>query len=220
LTSQITNNYYKREFWATENLKYSVPHFRLEKVARVLNNIAGTTKCSLLDVGCGPATLRSLLAQNVDYYGIDIAIQQPDSHLIEADFVESPIVIENKTFDFVVAQGVFEYIGAAQEQKLIEIRDILKQHGKFILTYVNFDHSHKSIYWPYNNIRSFANFYASITEVFEVERCFPTSHRRYHDEPQSRLMKALQSHINLNIPFISRHFAVEYLFVCSKRRED
>ena len=45
--------YYKRDFWGKENLKFIEPHFRLEKSARIIDNIARGRDCDLLDVGCG-----------------------------------------------------------------------------------------------------------------------------------------------------------------------
>ena len=68
---------YKRDFWANENTKYTRPHHRMLKVARLVNRLAAGRNCRLLDVGCGPATLGHLLDPNVEYYGIDIAIQEP-----------------------------------------------------------------------------------------------------------------------------------------------
>jgi SAM-dependent methyltransferase len=215
---QATSVYYKREFWADENLKYRKPHFRLEKAARLINRIAKGKKCDLLDVGCGPAALRGLLDPKILYCGIDIAIQEVSPNLLEADFVESPIKFQDKRFDIVVAQGVFEYVGKVQQQKMTEIRDLLKDGGTFIATYVNFGHRNKNVYWPYNNIQSFDMFYASLQQSFEVDRYFPTSHRWRHDEPRDRLMWAVQKHINLNIPVLSRLFGVEYFFICSKKR--
>jgi SAM-dependent methyltransferase len=215
--SEISIKYYKRDFWADENLKYCQPHFRMEKAARLTNTIANGRECELLDIGCGPATLMHLLDPNICYYGIDIAIQKPSPNLIEADFVETPIKFHNKRFDIVVTQGVFEYIGNVQLKKMAEIRGLLNEGGTFIVTYVNFDHCHRNIYWPYNNIQSFHEFYRSLTQFFNVDRYFPTSHRWYHDEPRGRLMWAIQRHINLNIPFISRLFGVEYFFICSTK---
>lgn len=211
--------YHKREFWIKENLSYAKPHFRLEKAARLVNRIAGGKECDLLDVGCGPAVLGQLIAPNVHYYGVDIAIQQPAANLVEADFVQGPIKFGGRRFDIIVAQGVFEYIGAVQQQKLSEIQDVLKEGGTFIATYVNFDHRNKNIYWPYNNIQPFDKFYRSLTRFFHVDRYFPTSHRWHHDEPRGRVMWALQKHINLNIPVISRLFGVEYFFICSKKQQ-
>ena len=171
-----------------------------------------------MDVGCGPAALIHLLDPNIHYCGIDIAIQEPSPKLIEADFVEGPIKFNDKRFDIIVAQGVFEYIGNVQGQKLSEIRDLLNEGGTFIATYVNFDHRNKNIYWPYNNIQSFSVFYQSLAQFFQVDRYFPTSHRWHHDEPRDRLIWAVQKHINLNIPLISRLFGVEYFFICSKKQ--
>jgi SAM-dependent methyltransferase len=191
----------------------------MEKAARLVNKIANGQECSLLDVGCGPATLKHLLDPNIHYHGIDIAIQEPSPDLIEVDFVESPISFRGKRFDIIVAQGVFEYIGSVQRQKLLEIRSLLKETGTFIATYVNFDHRSKNIYWQYNNIQSFRVFYCSLRQFFNVDRYFPTSHRWYHDEPRGRILWFLQKYINLNIPLLSRSFAVEFFFVCSKETE-
>ena len=49
------NTLYKKDFWSKENLEYSRPHYRLEKSARIINRIARGRRCTLLDVGCGPA---------------------------------------------------------------------------------------------------------------------------------------------------------------------
>ena len=37
----ISKNLQKKEFWSTENLKYSRPHYRLNKSARIINRLAG-----------------------------------------------------------------------------------------------------------------------------------------------------------------------------------
>jgi SAM-dependent methyltransferase len=214
---QANQIYYKRDFWADENLKYERPHFRLEKAARLVNKIAKGEDCNLLDVGCGPAALMQLLDPNIHYHGIDIAIQKPSSKLVEADFVEGPIKFNDESSDIIVTQGVFEYIGSVQEQKLAEIRDLLNADGVFVATYVNFDHRNKNVYWPYNNIQPFGVFHRSLTQFFHVNRYFPTSHRWCHDEPRDRFMWTIQRHINVNIPLISRLFGVEYFFICSKK---
>ena len=101
---------------------------------------------------------------------------------------------------------------------MAEIRDLLKEGGTFVATYVNFDHRNKNIYWPYNNIQPFDVFYNSLQQVFQVDRYFPTSHRWHHDEPRDRFRWAVQKHINVNIPLLSRLLGVEYFFICSKKR--
>ncbi len=83
---QATGAYYKRDFWIAENLNYAKPHYRLEKAARIVNKLARGQNRTLLDVGCGPATLKHLLGGNIQYHGIDIAIHNPAPNLREVDF--------------------------------------------------------------------------------------------------------------------------------------
>ena len=215
---EVSQTYYKRDFWAEENLKYLEPHFRMKKAARLLNRIAHGRQCDLLDVGCGPATLMRLLDKNIRYYGIDMAIHCPAPNLIESDFTANQIKFGDKKFDVVLAQGVFEYIGSFQMQKFSEIRQLLEANGTFVVSYVNFDHLNKFVYEPYNNVLSFDEFRKSLASLFQIDKIIPTSHRWRHDEPRGRVMRAIQMPVNVNIPFISRLFAVEYLFICSAPR--
>ena len=211
------NTLHKKDFWSQENLKYSRPHYRLEKSARIINRLARGKRCTLLDVGCGPAALRSLLRPDIQYHGIDIAIHDPAPDLIEADFVEAPIQFADKRFDIVIAQGVFEYMGGVQDRKFAEIVRLLNDDGAFIVSYVNFSHRGKNIYWPYSNVQSPGDFRQSLAQRFEIQRFFPTSHNWNHSEPNRRLLKTGNMHTNINIPFISRMLAVEYFFICSPR---
>ena len=212
-----TVQYYKRDFWRKENLKFSQPWYRLEKSARIINRIARGEECTLLDVGCGPATLMRLLPPNIQYHGIDIAIHDPAPNLIEADFLKTPIRFSDKRFDIIVAQGVFEYVGDFQSQKFAEIAHLLNENGTFIVSYTNFGHRNKQIYWPFSNIQSFDDFRKSLARYFNIERFFPASHNWKHAQPNRKLVKTVNMHIDLNIPFISPVLAVEYFFICSSR---
>lgn len=213
--AQVSEKYYKREFWATENLKYVKPHFRLAKAARIVNRLARGKECDLLDVGCGPATLEGLLTSNVRYHGIDIAIHKEAPNLLQTDFLSAPIQFGERKFDIIVAQGVFEYVGQFQAQKLTEIKQLLRKDGFLLVSYVNFDHPRRLVYEPYSNVQTFNEFKMGLTRVFRIERYFPTSYKWHHSEPTSEWMKALQMRINVNIPLLSRLFAVEYFFICS-----
>ena len=212
-----TVKYYKRDFWSQENLKYSRPHFRLEKAARITNGLSRGRERSLLDVGCGPSALAHLLAPNIRYYGIDISIPQPAPNLMEADIAASPVAFGGKRFDIVLAQGFFEYMGEFQRQKFEEIAGILNPGGLFVLTYVNFGHRDKELYWPYNNVQPLKHFRDDVRRYFKIERSFPTSHNWRHSEPNRKLLKAANMRINANIPLISPALAVEYFFICSAR---
>jgi cyclopropane fatty-acyl-phospholipid synthase-like methyltransferase len=208
---------YKRDFWINENLNYTRPHFRLEKSARIINKLAMGKECDLLDIGCGPATLKRLLNHRIHYYGIDIAIHDPAPNLIEMDFLEAPIKFGNRRFDIITAQGVFEYIGDSQLQKFAEIAQLLNDGGNFIVSYVNFDHRDRRIYWPYSNVQSFHEFRTSLMRYFSIDKLFPTSHHWVGREPNWRLLQSIQMPITVSFPIISRLFAVEYFFVCSAR---
>jgi len=115
----------------------------MRKVARTVRSVSRGRQCDLLDVGCGPATLAQLMPAGVRYHGIDIAIQEPAPNLIETDIIKAPIAFGGKTFDVIVAQGMFEYVGRFQSQKFAEIASLLNDGGKFIVTYQNFAHRHK-----------------------------------------------------------------------------
>ena len=59
--------------------------------------------------GAGPRPRARLMPPGVHYHGIDIAIPEPAPNLLEADIIEEPVGFGGKTFDVVVAQGLFEY---------------------------------------------------------------------------------------------------------------
>ena len=209
--------YYKKDFWSTENLNYSAPHFRMRKLARTVSKLVGNRECDLLDVGCGPGAMQRLMPANVHYYGIDISIPEPAENLLELDILENSIGFRGMTFDLVVAQGMFEYVGEYQSQKFAEISKVLNADGKFVLTYQNFDHRHREIYWPYSNVQRPADFVADLGRFFSIERSFPVSHNWNHSQPRRTLMKMAQAHLNANVPVISPILAVDYLYVCSPR---
>ena len=215
--NQAADNFRNREYWAVENVQYAKPSFRLRKCARFINEMAGDRPCTLLDVGCGPAALRPLLAPNVQYFGIDIAIQQRAPYLREADIAHEPIIFDHHRFDFVVALGFFEYMGGQQQRKFDEIKAILKDNGKFMMSYINFGHFRKQVWPNYNNVQSASEMAKSLRHVFHLERQFPASHHWRQKQPGESALPALQMKLNFKIPIVSSLSAVEYFFICSRR---
>ncbi len=215
LATGETAKFYKRDFWIKENQKHVPAHYRLQKAARILNRAAAGRECDLLDIGCGPATLMHLLQKNIHYYGIDIAVHDPAPYLIETDFLENPIGFGDQRFDIISAQGVFEYMGSAQSRKFSEIAQLLKEHGKFILSYTNFGHHDKYVFEAFSNVQPIGDFRQSLARYFTIDRCFPASHNWHGGQPNRKLIKAANMHLNANIPFISPRLAVEYFFICS-----
>jgi SAM-dependent methyltransferase len=208
---------YNRDFWIQEHPKFLKPHYRLEKCARLVNAIAGTRKRILLDLGCGPATLKGLLRPSVEYHGVDLAISEPAPYLVEADILQTPLTELGRQFDIVVAQGLFEYLGQSQNQKLREIAELLSADGTFIVTYTNFHHRRKHVYEAFSNVQPLADFKTDVRRWFRIDACFPGSHNWAHGQPTRAVNRALNMRLNLNIPLVSPVLAVDYFFVCSPR---
>jgi SAM-dependent methyltransferase len=205
------------EFWRRENLRFAEPHYRTRKLVRIIEKLARGRQCSLLDLGCGPAALGRMLPANVDYYGIDIAIQDPAPNLLEADLRHSPIKFDDRHFDIVIGQGIFEYVGDAQSQKFEEIASILNPDGRFVGSYWNFEHRKAYIYSAFSNVQPFGEFRGDLARHFKVDRYFPASHNWHHSGPSRPITSALNRPVNFNIPFVSPTLAVEYFFLCSPK---
>jgi len=207
--------YYGRGFWSEENLRFSQPHYRMEKAMRIINNVARGRERDLLDIGCGPAALMHLLPSTIHYHGIDIAIQGSAPYLIEADIVRTPIEFADKKFDIIIAQGLFEYVPEVQSQKFSEIAEILRPGGTFIVTYWNYAHRNPKVFHAHTNVQPFGDFQRDLERHFSVDRFFPASHNWYHGSPSMRFNKALNMRINMNIPIVSPLLGVEYFVLCS-----
>jgi cyclopropane fatty-acyl-phospholipid synthase-like methyltransferase len=207
---------YKHAFWIEENQKHVPAHYRLRKSAQIVNAVAGRQERELLDVGCGPATLMRLLRPNIHYHGIDIAIHDPAPNLVESDILEKPIKFDGKSFDIVTALGLFEYVGACQDEKFNEIAELLSERGRFVLTYTNFGHRDKRIFEAFSNVQPFGDFRRSLGRHFIIDRCFPTSYNWHGGQPAHALLKAANLHVKANVPFVGPKLAVEYFFICSR----
>jgi SAM-dependent methyltransferase len=208
---------HKRDFWIKENLKHAVPHYRLQKTARLITRLAGGRQCDLLDLGCGPATLMHLLPGSIRYFGIDIAIHAPAPNLLEADILQGPIRFGDRRFDLVVAQGLFEYVGDHQAAKLAEIAALLNEGGTFVVTYTNFGHRDRHVFEAFSNVQSLARFRDALSRNFTVRKTFPTAYNWHGGQPRRGLVKAVNMHLNANIPGVAPRLAVEYFFVCAPR---
>jgi SAM-dependent methyltransferase len=216
--SEVCEHFRSGDFWRTENLRWARPYFKLEKSARIVNDLCRGRQCDLLDVGCGPLALLSrLLNDNIRYYGIDIAPQMTSSTVIEADVAKTEIGFRGQKFDIVVASAIFEYLGPAQNQKFREIASILRPGGKFVTTYTNFQHvnDHLIDHSIYNNVRPIAQFKRDLEQCFRVDRWFPSSHNWHCSEPRRKLLRVPQMRLRLRIPVLSPLLAVNYFFVCS-----
>lgn len=213
-----TAQHYKRDYWNSESAKFSRPWYRVQKTGQLINKIsAGRGSCTLLDIGCGPAALAGVLRPGIEYFGIDIAIQEPAPNLREADLLQTPIAFGGRTFDLITALGFFEYMADAQSRKLAEIAGLLSDGGTFIVTYTNFGHRKRYVFPAFSNVQPLADFRRGLERHFTVERCFPASHNWKHSQPDKPLVRAVNMRVSANIPVISPMLAVDYFFVCSAR---
>ena len=183
VTATATKDEYDRNFWLRESPKFAKPHFRLEKAARVINALAGDRECTLLDVGCGPSALMRLLRPNIHYFGIDMAIPVPAPNLREINILEEPIAFDDKQFDIVTAQGLFEYLSDQQGHKLNEMARLLGRNGTFVTTYTNFSHRKRDVYAAFSNVQPLAGFRKSLERDFIVHKAYPVSHNWQHGQP-------------------------------------
>ena len=184
----------------------------MRKVARMVARMAGGRECDLLDVGCGPGTLQYLMRRMCITTASTYRFLSPPRTFSRQDIVESPIDFRGMKFDFVVAQGIIEYVGSTSPRSSPR-SPTCSRSGKFVLTYQNFDHRQREVYWPYSNVQRPADFRKDLARFFRIERSFPASHNWNHSQPTRRLMKASQAHLNVNIPVISPILAVDYLYV-------
>jgi SAM-dependent methyltransferase len=209
---------YGKLFWARKQEQFEEPWYRLEKSARLIRSLAAGRTCSLLDVGCGPATLMQMLPANIRYRGIDLVVPDPaPPHLIPADLRHSPVCFGDEHFDFVIAQGIFEYLADVQRAKFAEIASVLTDNGLFIVTYTNFNHHRAQIYEAFSNVQPIDEFRADLSRYFIIRRAIPGSHNWRHGQPNQPWLKALNLRVTREIPWMSRRLAVEYYFVCSPR---
>ncbi|HEX4830196.1 MAG TPA: class I SAM-dependent methyltransferase [Trebonia sp.] len=208
---------HKRDFWIQENKKHTPAHYRLRKTGAIVNQVAGARERDLLDIGCGPATLATVLRPTINYFGIDIAVQAPGPNLRELDILKQPIAWDGRRFDIVVAQGLFEYLSDRQSRKFAEIADLLTPDGKFVITYTNFGHRAKYVFEAFSNVQPMADFRADLARHFTIDRAFPTSYNWNGGQPTRKLVQALNMSFTANIPVIGPKLAVEYFFICSRK---
>ena len=105
----------------------------------------------------------------------------------------------------------------AESQKFAEIAELLAPDGRFVVTYVNFDHRRPDYYTPYSNIQPADEFRTTLAEHFLIERKIPTAHNWNHSEPGQWLVRTPNMHINVNVPILTNWLAVEYIYVCRTR---
>jgi O-methyltransferase len=135
----------KAAYWVVEAQKYSQTHLRIKRVANEINQLP-LKNGSVLDLGCGPATLNNLIDyKRFHYYGVDVFDQHISNGIYKkfdfenGDWSEFPY---QQKFEIVVLSGLIEYLSLDRIKNLLDqIREnLIAKNGYIILTYTNFDH--------------------------------------------------------------------------------
>jgi SAM-dependent methyltransferase len=128
------------QHWNERAKALDIPHARLRIIAREIAALPGPP-ATLLDIGCGAATLRKLLPESIEYFGVDIAddvipVGTDPEHFVVADLNVEDDCFPGRTFDVVVASGAFEYV-RDPERFLHLVTRKLAPGGFFVISYLN-----------------------------------------------------------------------------------
>lgn len=130
-------------YWDERGLAFQKVHHRLRIIREMFDRIPGPVT-TVLDLGCGPATLRQVLPPHVEYFGVDFAAAIVEAfadpaHFEVADFNVNPSCFDTKTFDVLICSGIFEYVRDPHRfVELLERKATIGGH--LILSYTNRQH--------------------------------------------------------------------------------
>jgi SAM-dependent methyltransferase len=130
-------------FWNRRAKPFAVPHARLNVIARLIRESEGPRR-HLLDVGCGPASLRQVIPADTEYFGADVADEiiasfGDPAHFQAFDWNRSPRLFDGRLFDVIVCSGFLEYTNDI-EAALGHLRAQLAPGGRLIASYMNHQH--------------------------------------------------------------------------------
>jgi 2-polyprenyl-3-methyl-5-hydroxy-6-metoxy-1,4-benzoquinol methylase len=130
-------------FWNRRAKPFAVPHARLRVIARLIEESQGPRK-TLLDVGCGPASLRQVLPAGTEYFGADVADEiiagfSDPAHFQALDWNRSGRIFDGRLFDVIVCSGFLEYTDDLG-QALDRLRSQLAPGGRIVASYMNHAH--------------------------------------------------------------------------------
>ena len=126
--------------WEARSPKFSELHPRLRLIGELVAALPEAPRTAL-DVGCGPASLRSALPAGTEYFGIDIAptviaAHGDPAHFEVGDLNAGTPCFNGRTFDLVVCSGIFEYVH--EPARFIDlVVDRTRVGGHVVLTYMN-----------------------------------------------------------------------------------
>lgn len=130
-------------YWNSNTLRFNLVHQRLI-IIRSLIDCIPRPLTQLLDVGCGLGTMKQLLPETVEYFGIDIAsdvikLKNDPAHFEVVDLNGLPQCFGERKFELAICSGIFEYI-QYPKTFLRFLSDKIINGGYLIITYNNRQH--------------------------------------------------------------------------------
>jgi SAM-dependent methyltransferase len=133
----------REEYWRVRTQAFNTPHRRLCAIRDLILTFP-KPPATLLDVGCGRGTLKSLLPSSIEYFGLDLTAAALEGgldarHFQVVDLDRSPEAFGREQFDTVVCSGAMEYI-AHTHRFLSFLREKVSPAGHLILSFTNRQH--------------------------------------------------------------------------------
>lgn len=211
-------------YWDQETNKYLPVHTRLYRVAEELKRYLPQGG-KVLDIGCSRMTLKNILGDKFEYYGVDIVdnpvSQQYAKFDLSADnFDVFPFKFK---FDAIVCSGVFEYIDLVRIKKMLEffITNTSHQQTVFVFTYTNFKHITRRIIPNHQkwvtilSIKEIKNIFNNFN--LQILSSFPSYYKLRPGPLAPGWNENLQKKFKINIPILASVLGKQFIFVCKKK---
>lgn len=213
-------------YWDKETDKYLPVHTRLYRVAEEIKK-ALPQGGKILDIGCSRMTLKNILGEKFDYYGVDIVDNSTDIHYAQFDLNQdslSAFPFKFK-FDAIVCSGVFEYIELDKIKEILNFftKDISHEKTWFVFTYTNFDHLSRRFIPNHPK-------WVTVMSLGEMKKIFksynltvisnyPSYYKLSPGPLKSGWNENLQKKFKINLPIFSKFLGKQFIFVCKQNEK-
>lgn len=208
-----------RQHWNRRASAFNNLHPRLHVIRALLDSIP-IRITSVLDVGCGPGTLKQLMPEGVEYFGVDIATDaisaagDPEHFAVE-DLEVAPRAFGDRTFDVVICSGIFEYIHD-RDQFLAFLHRKTTAGGHLVLSQTNHQHYRDGLDWVRGAYAGYEDPHVNFAFIPDVPRMLTQSG---FTVVRHRALSAR----GIQYPFLSRFLRFplnvmnrQYVFLCRR----
>lgn len=166
-----------REYWNGRSPEFADVHPRLRLIGRLVAALSDVR--DVLDVGCGPAVMRTVLPPQLEYFGVDIAPSVIEAlgdpaHFAVADLDASPRPFGERRFDLLLCSGVFEYVNDVRGfMAMLDAKAV--PGGHLILSFTNHQHRKDGMRWVRGTYRGYRDPHVNFMLVPEVRQLLRAS---------------------------------------------